>query len=75
MVKVFVAVKKYSLYKMAGRHTETGVISKIAPIEDMPYRGWCSRRYSIKSFRCSFRMNVGQILETHFGLGFGRFGK
>jgi DNA-directed RNA polymerase subunit beta len=70
MVKVFVAVKR-SLKpgdKMAGRHGNKGVISKIVPIEDMPYReNGKPVDVVLNPLGVPSRMNVGQILETHLG--------
>ncbi|NKB61172.1 MAG: DNA-directed RNA polymerase subunit beta [Gammaproteobacteria bacterium] len=70
IVKVFVAVKRRLQPgdKMAGRHGNKGVISKIVPIEDMPYMedgtpvDLCLNPLGVPS-----RMNVGQVLETHLG--------
>jgi DNA-directed RNA polymerase subunit beta len=70
MVKVFVAVKRKLQPgdKMAGRHGNKGVISKVVPIEDMPFLAdgtpvdFCLNPLGVPS-----RMNVGQILETHMG--------
>ena len=70
MVKVFVAVKRKLQPgdKMAGRHGNKGVISKIAPVEDMPYLN-DGRTVDIvlNPLGVPSRMNVGQILETHLG--------
>ena len=70
MVKVFVAVKR-SLKpgdKMAGRHGNKGVISKIVPTEDMPYmESGKSVDVVLNPLGVPSRMNVGQILETHLG--------
>jgi len=70
MVKVFVAVKR-SLKpgdKMAGRHGNKGVISKIVPIEDMPYmENGKPVDVVLNPLGVPSRMNVGQILETHLG--------
>ena len=78
MVKVFVAVKRKLQPgdKMAGRHGNKGVISKIVPIEDMPYLE-DGRQVDIvlNPLGVPSRMNVGQILETHLGwasAGIGR---
>jgi len=70
MVKVFVAVKRKLQPgdKMAGRHGNKGVVSKVVPIEDMPFLAdgttvdICLNPLGVPS-----RMNVGQILETHMG--------
>jgi len=70
MVKVFVAVKR-SLKpgdKMAGRHGNKGVISKIVPVEDMPYmKSGKPVDLVLNPLGVPSRMNVGQILETHLG--------
>ena len=70
MVKVFIAVKRKLQPgdKMAGRHGNKGVISKVVPQEDMPFLAdgtpvdFCLNPLGVPS-----RMNVGQILETHMG--------
>ncbi len=78
MVKVFVAVKRKVQPgdKMAGRHGNKGVISKIVPIEDMPYtEDGTSVDIVLNPLGVPSRMNVGQILETHLGwacAGLGR---
>jgi DNA-directed RNA polymerase subunit beta len=70
MVKVYVAKKrKLSVGdKMAGRHGNKGVVSKIVPVEDMPYLP-NGRQVDIilNPLGVPSRMNVGQILETHLG--------
>jgi len=78
MVKVFVAVKR-SLKpgdKMAGRHGNKGVISKIVPIEDMPYRE-DGRPVDVvlNPLGVPSRMNVGQILEAHLGWACSELGE
>ena len=70
MVKVFVAVKRKLQPgdKMAGRHGNKGVISKIVPIEDMPYlEDGTNVDIVLNPLGVPSRMNVGQILETHLG--------
>ncbi|MEZ5837812.1 MAG: DNA-directed RNA polymerase subunit beta [Geminicoccaceae bacterium] len=70
MVKVFVAVKRKLQPgdKMAGRHGNKGVISKIAPLEDMPYLDdGTAVDIVLNPLGVPSRMNVGQILETHLG--------
>ena len=70
MVKVFVAVKRklQSGDKMAGRHGNKGVISKICPVEDMPYlEDGTPVDIVLNPLGVPSRMNVGQILETHLG--------
>ena len=70
MVKVFVAVKRPLKPgdKMAGRHGNKGVISKIVPVEDMPYmKNGKPVDVVLNPLVVPSRMNVGQILETHLG--------
>ncbi len=70
MVKVFVAVKRKLQPgdKMAGRHGNKGVISKIVPMEDMPYtEEGTPVDIVLNPLGVPSRMNVGQILETHLG--------
>ncbi len=70
MVKVFIAVKRKLQPgdKMAGRHGNKGVVSRVVPMEDMPFLedgtpvDFCLNPLGVPS-----RMNVGQILETHMG--------
>ncbi len=78
MVKVFVAVKR-SLKpgdKMAGRHGNKGVISKIVPVEDMPYmESGKPVDVVLNPLGVPSRMNVGQILETHLGWACAELGE
>ena len=70
LVKIYVAIKrKLSVGdKMAGRHGNKGVISKIHPIEDMPYLAdGTPVDIVLNPLGVPSRMNVGQILETHLG--------
>jgi len=70
MVKVYVAVKRRLQPgdKMAGRHGNKGVISKIVPVEDMPYMAdGTPVDVVLNPLGVPSRMNVGQILETHLG--------
>ncbi|MBC1329654.1 hypothetical protein GNE06_26845, partial [Trichormus variabilis 9RC] len=70
MVKVFVAVKRklQSGDKMAGRHGNKGIISRILPIEDMPFlEDGTHVDFVLNPLGVPSRMNVGQILETHLG--------
>ncbi len=70
MVKVFVAIKRRLRPgdKMSGRHGNKGVVSKIVPIEDMPYReNGKPVDIVLNPLGVPSRMNVGQILETHLG--------
>ncbi|MFT5158792.1 MAG: DNA-directed RNA polymerase subunit beta [Paracoccaceae bacterium] len=78
MVKVFIAVKRKLQPgdKMAGRHGNKGVISRVVPQEDMPFLAdgtpvdFCLNPLGVPS-----RMNVGQILETHMGWAARGLGK
>jgi len=78
MVKVFVAIKRRLRPgdKMSGRHGNKGVVSKIVPVEDMPYRE-DGRAVDIvlNPLGVPSRMNVGQILETHLGWACKEFGE
>ncbi|WP_134727244.1 DNA-directed RNA polymerase subunit beta [Paracoccus luteus] len=70
MVKVFVAVKRklQAGDKMAGRHGNKGVVSKVVPMEDMPFLGdGTPVDLVLNPLGVPSRMNVGQILETHMG--------
>ncbi len=70
MVKVFVAVKRKIQPgdKMAGRHGNKGVVSRIVPIEDMPFlEDGTHADIVLNPLGVPSRMNVGQILETHLG--------
>ncbi|NUB44542.1 DNA-directed RNA polymerase subunit beta [Fertoebacter nigrum] len=70
MVKVFVAVKRKLQPgdKMAGRHGNKGVISKVVPVEDMPFLAdGTAVDLVLNPLGVPSRMNVGQILETHMG--------
>ncbi|MGY2489720.1 DNA-directed RNA polymerase subunit beta [Cupriavidus sp. CP313] len=70
MVKVYLAVKRRLQPgdKMAGRHGNKGVVSKITPIEDMPYMAdGTPADIVLNPLGVPSRMNVGQILETHLG--------
>ena len=71
MVKVYLAVKRHIQPgdKMAGRHGNKGVISKINPVEDMPYdENGQPVEIVLNPLGVPSRMNIGQILETHLGL-------
>jgi DNA-directed RNA polymerase subunit beta len=78
MVKVFVAVRRRIQPgdKMAGRHGNKGVISKIVPVEDMPFDEFGEPvDIVLNPLGVPSRMNIGQILETHLGMaakGLGR---
>ena len=70
MVKVFVAVKRRLQPgdKMAGRHGNKGVISRIVPVEDMPHmKDGTTVDIVLNPLGVPSRMNVGQVLETHLG--------
>lgn len=70
MVKVYLAVKRRLQPgdKMAGRHGNKGVVSKIVPVEDMPYMAdGTPVDMVLNPLGVPSRMNVGQILETHLG--------
>jgi DNA-directed RNA polymerase subunit beta len=78
VVKVFVAVKRKLQPgdKMAGRHGNKGVISKINPLEDMPYLAdGTPLDIVLNPLGVPSRMNVGQILETHLGWACAGIGK
>ena len=70
MVKVYLAVKRRLQPgdKMAGRHGNKGVVSKIVPVEDMPYmEDGTPLDIVLNPLGVPSRMNIGQILETHLG--------
>jgi DNA-directed RNA polymerase subunit beta len=70
MVKVFLAVKRRLQPgdKMAGRHGNKGVVSKIVPVEDMPYMAdGTPCDIVLNPLGVPSRMNVGQVLEVHLG--------
>ena len=78
VVKVFVAVKRRLMPgdKMAGRHGNKGVVSKIVPIEDMPYQANGKPvDIVLNPLGVPSRMNVGQILETHLGWSCSELGE
>jgi DNA-directed RNA polymerase subunit beta len=77
MVKVYVASKRQISVgdKMAGRHGNKGVISKILPVEDMPFLDdGTPVDIILNPLGVPSRMNVGQILETHLGWAASRLG-
>jgi DNA-directed RNA polymerase subunit beta len=78
MVKVYVAMKRKLQPgdKMAGRHGNKGVVSKICPIEDMPFlEDGTPVDVVLNPLGVPSRMNVGQILETHLGWAAAGLGK
>ncbi|PKU21844.1 DNA-directed RNA polymerase subunit beta [Telmatospirillum siberiense] len=78
MVKVFVAVKRKLQPgdKMAGRHGNKGVISRIMPVEDMPYlEDGQAVDIVLNPLGVPSRMNIGQILETHLGWASSNLGR
>jgi len=77
MVKVYVATKRNLSVgdKMAGRHGNKGVISKVMRVEDMPYlHDGTPVDIVLNPLGVPSRMNVGQILETHLGLAARKLG-
>ena len=77
MVKVYIATKRTISVgdKMAGRHGNKGVISKILPVEDMPYlEDGTPIQIMLNPLGVPSRMNVGQILETHLGWAGSKLG-
>ena len=77
MVKVYVATKRNISVgdKMAGRHGNKGVISKVCPVEDMPYlEDGRPVDIVLNPLGVPSRMNVGQILETHLGFAAHKLG-
>src|SRR3954463_3882701 len=78
MVKVYVAIKRKLQVgdKMAGRHGNKGVVSRILPEEDMPYlEDGRPVDIVLNPLGVPSRMNVGQILETHLGWGARELGR
>jgi DNA-directed RNA polymerase subunit beta len=77
MAKVYIATKRVISVgdKMAGRHGNKGVISKILPVEDMPYlEDGTPIQVLLNPLGVPSRMNVGQILETHLGWAGSKLG-
>ncbi|WP_160121180.1 DNA-directed RNA polymerase subunit beta [Rhodovarius lipocyclicus] len=77
-VKVFVAVKRKLQPgdKMAGRHGNKGVVSRVVPVEDMPFlEDGTSMDLVLNPLGVPSRMNIGQILETHLGWACANLGK
>jgi DNA-directed RNA polymerase subunit beta len=78
MVKVYIAIKRKLQVgdKMAGRHGNKGVVSRILPEEDMPYlEDGTPMDIVLNPLGVPSRMNVGQILETHLGWGARELGR
>ncbi len=78
MVKIYLAVKRKLAVgdKMAGRHGNKGVVSRILPREDMPYfADGTSVDIVLNPLGVPSRMNVGQVLETHLGWASRELGK
>ena len=78
MVKMYIAIKRKLQVgdKMAGRHGNKGVISRILPVEDMPYTADGGQvDIVLNPLGVPSRMNVGQILETHLGWGARELGR
>src|SRR6201746_893946 len=78
MVKVFIAVKRKLQPgdKMAGRHGNKGVVSRVLPMQDMPYlEDGTHADIVLNPLGVPSRMNVGQILETHLGWACAGMGK
>jgi DNA-directed RNA polymerase subunit beta len=77
LVRVYIAQKRKVLQgdKMAGRHGNKGVISKVLPIEDMPYLpDGTPVQIVLNPLGVPSRMNIGQVLETHLGLAAKKLG-
>jgi DNA-directed RNA polymerase subunit beta len=77
-VKVFVAVKRKLQPgdKMAGRHGNKGVVSRVVPLEDMPFlEDGTQMDLVLNPLGVPSRMNIGQILETHLGWACATLGK
>ena len=78
MVKVYVAIKRKIQVgdKLAGRHGNKGVLSKVVPQEDMPYLSdGTSVDIVLNPLGVPSRMNIGQLLETHLGMACYSLGK
>ena len=78
MVKVFIAIKRklQSGDKLAGRHGNKGVISRVLPVEDMPHTADGNPvDIVLNPLGVPSRMNVGQILETHLGWAASKLGE
>lgn len=78
IIKVYVAIRRQLKVgdKMAGRHGNKGVVSRIVPVEDMPYmEDGTPVDFVLNPLGVPSRMNIGQILETHLGLASKSLGK
>jgi DNA-directed RNA polymerase subunit beta len=78
MVKVYIAVKRKLAVgdKMAGRHGNKGVLSRVLPVEDMPYfADGTPVDIILNPLGVPSRMNVGQVLEAHLGWASSQLGK
>ncbi|BFI91079.1 DNA-directed RNA polymerase subunit beta [Enterobacterales bacterium endosymbiont of Anomoneura mori] len=78
IIKIYIATKKNIKIgdKMSGRHGNKGVVSKIIPIEDMPYdENGIPIDIILNPLGVPSRMNVGQILEVHLGMAAKQLGK
>lgn len=78
MVKVYLATKRKLAVgdKMAGRHGNKGIVSKIQPVENMPYmEDGTPIDIVLNPLGVPSRMNVGQVLETHLGWAAHKLGK
>jgi DNA-directed RNA polymerase subunit beta len=78
MVKVYVAIKRKLQVgdKFAGRHGNKGVVSKVLPVEDMPYLAdGTPVDMVLNPLGVPSRMNIGQILEVHLGWAAHNLGK
>jgi len=78
MVRVYIATKRHLSVgdKMAGRHGNKGVVSRVLPVEDMPYlEDGTPVDIILNPLGVPSRMNVGQILETHLGWAARTLGK
>ena len=78
MVKVYIAVKRKLAVgdKMAGRHGNKGVVSRILPVEDMPYfADGTPVDIVLNPLGVPSRMNVGQVLEAHLGIAAKKLGE
>ncbi len=77
IVKVYIAIRRQLQVgdKMSGRHGNKGVVSKICPIEDMPYdENGIPIDVILNPLSIPSRMNVGQVLETHLGMALKTIG-